>query len=99
MSEPSFWKLERFGDHLERWIDQKRPHPALRKVVIDWTFARYDNPYEGGLRRDKNQPNFYWGRIPGTLHNEHDVVTCGYWIYEETRTVVCYGYASLSLPL
>ncbi len=51
------------------------------------------------MRRDKDQPNFYWGRIPGTLHNEHDVVTYGYWIYEESRTVVCYGYASLSLPL
>jgi hypothetical protein len=99
LSEPSFWRLERFGDNLERWIDQEHPDPALRKVVIDWTFARYDNPYEAGLRRDGNQPNFYWGRIPGTLHKEHFVVTCGYWIYEETRTVVCYGYASLSLPL
>lgn len=99
MSEPSFWRLERFGDNLERWIDQEHPDPALRKAVIDWTFARYDNPYEAGLRRDASQPNFYWGRIPGTLHNDHFVVTCGYWIYEETRTVVCFGYASLSLPL
>jgi hypothetical protein len=44
LSEPPFWKLERFGDNLERWIHQERPDAALRKVVIDWTFARYDNP-------------------------------------------------------
>jgi hypothetical protein len=39
LSEPPFWKLERFGDNLERWIDQEQPDPALRKVVIDWTLA------------------------------------------------------------
>ena len=98
MSEPPFWKLERFSDNLERWIDQEEPPAAVREAVIKWTFARYDDPYKGGLKRDRDQPNFYWGQIPGTLHNDH-VVTCGYWIYESTRTVVCYGYATLALPL
>lgn len=98
MSEP-FWTLERFGDHLESWIDQEQPAPELRKLVLDWTFALFDNPYAAGLRRDSEQPNFYWGGIPGSVHGEHQVVTCGFWIYEETRTVVCYGFATLSLPL
>jgi hypothetical protein len=99
LNEPPFWKLERFGENLERWIDQEQPDPALRRVVVEWTFGRYDDPYQAGLKRDKDQPNFYWGAIPDTLHSEGQVVTCGYWIFEENRTVVCFGYATLSLPL
>jgi hypothetical protein len=52
LSEP-FWRLERFGDQLEHWIDQEQPAPELRKAVIDWTFALFDNPYAAGLRRDR----------------------------------------------
>jgi hypothetical protein len=80
----AFWKPERFGDYLERWIDQEHPDTALRQVVIDWTLARYDEPYKGGLERQPDQPNFYWGQIPGTIRHG-SVVTCGYWICARTQ--------------
>ena len=95
---PPFWTLEGFGERFERWAEQEQPSDRLKGVVLEWIFSRYDTPYGGGLTRQADQPNFYWGQIPGTIENG-SVVTCGYWIYEQTRTVVCYGLASLSLPL
>jgi hypothetical protein len=95
---PPFWALEGFYDLVGRWIGQEQPSADLIDVVLDWTQSLYDDPYRSGLKREPSQPNLYWGQIPGTLHDDH-VVTCGFWIFEATRTLRCYGYATLSLPL
>ena len=98
MTLPSFWRLDDFGIRFDLWADEQGPSEALRRIVLDWTFSRYDDPYAGFSRKVEVGPNFWWGPVPGTIHNG-SVVVCGYWIFEEDRRVRCDNFATLSLPL
>jgi hypothetical protein len=95
---PPFWRLEGFAERFEQWAAEQDPDEDLRIAVARWTFTRYDDPYQGGMKRVPDFPNLWWGQIPGTLRDDH-VVTCGYWIFEEDRRVRCDSYATLGLPL
>ncbi|HEV2888170.1 MAG TPA: hypothetical protein VGX49_14755 [Jatrophihabitans sp.] len=98
MTLPPFWRLDDFGLRFDTWADEQKPDANLRKPVLDWTFTRFDDPYAGFRRMVEVGPNYWWGQVPGTIHNG-SVVVCGYWVFEESRRVRCDSFATLSLPL
>jgi hypothetical protein len=98
MTSPAFWRLDGFGRHFDIWAEEQSPDQVLRRIVLEWIFTRYDDPYAGFKRKREVGPNFWWGPVPGTIHNGA-VVVCGYWIFEEDRRVRCDNFATLSLPL
>lgn len=98
MSSPPFWRLDNFGLRFDAWAADQDPGDELRRVVLEWVFTRYDDPYAGLRRMVDVGPNFWWGPVPGTIRNGA-VVVCGYWIFEEDRSVRCDSFATLSLPL
>jgi hypothetical protein len=91
------WGLLDFFDCLQRWEQVESPSPELRRTVVDWVWARRDNPY-AGVRRQPGFDNLWFGQVPGTLH-AGTVVTCSYFIEESTRIIRCNHILSLSLPL
>lgn len=97
MTLPGFWRLERFDDGLSSWIASHSPQQSIRLAVVSWVCTLYDDPYRARRQLDVGQ-NYWWARVPGTFHDEHQVV-CGYWIFEAERTVRCDSFATLSVPL
>jgi hypothetical protein len=87
------WRLERFADAIEAWIERESPSDEMRLRVVDWVWQRQDDPYRG-MRRD-DLPNLWFGPIPGT-QVRGTVVTCSYWIYEANRTVLCSDICTLN---
>jgi hypothetical protein len=97
MSLPPFWQLIGFAERLDVWAAEQGPSDQLVNVVVQWVYSRYDDPY-ADVQRQPQDPNYWWGSIPGTIHGEAAVV-CGYWIFETDRIVRCDNFATLSLPL
>lgn len=67
-------------------------------MVTEWIVERADDPYAGVKRRTEVATNYWFGSVPGSREGNH-VVVCGYWIYEETRSVRCDNIATLGLPI
>ena len=95
--DPMQWKLVRFEEVINSWMQRELPKDDIRFLVLDWVLGRRDDPY-GGMRRDRDIPNLWFGRVDGT-ESAGTVVTCSYWIFERTRVVRCDQIATLSLPI
>jgi hypothetical protein len=93
----SSWRLDHFGERLDRWKEQEDAPAELVRIVIEWSLTRLDDPYSG-VRREAGFGNLWFGPIPGTVRAD-TVVTCSYWIFARDHVVSCNGYATLSLPL
>ena len=91
------WQLAGFLERLDAWAEQESADDDLRLVVTAWVVSRYDDPYRG-VRREAGTDNLWYAVVPDTMH-EGRVVVCSYWINERSRTLVCNGFASLTLPL
>lgn len=91
------WKLLRFPEVIDAWIEREAPKEGVRLLVLDWALGRRDNPYRR-MRREPAIPNLWFGPVDGTEANGA-VVVCSYWIFEQTRIVRCDQIATLSLPI
>lgn len=69
----------------------------LRWAALAWIMNRHVDPYQG-VRRDSEWENLWFGPIPGTIH-DGQVVCCSYWIEEQTHTVRCNLFSTLSTPV
>jgi hypothetical protein len=98
-SEATPYKLEGFIEWMEIW-EKNEPISAIsgqrRIAVLDWIMSRYSDPY-AGARREPVAENYWSAKIPWTLHDGQMVVCC-FWVYEETRRVVCDQLTTLGLP-
>jgi hypothetical protein len=99
MSEPlpPFWRLERFGEMFDRWEAIDHPSDTRANIVLEWIAARLDTPFLN-MRPEAAIPNLWFGVIPGTREKDGSVMTCSYFILEESRTIVCNSLASLAPP-
>jgi hypothetical protein len=89
--------LEGFAERFELWEKNERCPGDLGLTVLAWTMNRHTDPYKG-MRREPDQPNLWFGEIPGTEH-EGLVVCCSYWIYESQHLIRCNLFSSLSSPV
>ncbi|WP_336214871.1 hypothetical protein [Nonomuraea sp. LPB2021202275-12-8] len=100
VSPNSGWQLVGFEKCLEQW-ELNEPVSAVLDdmglIVADWIFSRASNPYEG-VQREPGFSNLWFGHIPGTFHKGL-VVCCSYWIEEQTSTVRCNMFGTLSWPV
>lgn len=92
------WTLQDFLLRFDQWADQESPSDDLRLEVIAWILSRAEDPYQG-VRRESGFDNLWYGSIPSTHHDRDQVVVCAYWIHEQSRTVRCERFGSLSLPI
>ena len=90
------WKLERFPEAIDAWIERESPNDDMRLIVLEWIMNRHDDPYLG-MRREEGFPNLWFGPIRGTQAGGA-VVTCSYWINERSRTVRCNDICTLNRP-
>jgi hypothetical protein len=91
------WRLVRFPELVDRWIEREAPGDDARLVVLDWILTQSENPYRG-MRRESGFDNLWFGPIRGT-EDGWNVVTCSHWIYERGRIVQCEDICTLSQPL
>lgn len=96
-SEPLRWKLIRFEESIDRWIERESPSDDLRVIVLDWALGQSEDPYRG-MRREEGHPNLWFGPIRNSQVGWRSV-TCSYWIHESTRLVRCNDICTLDLPL
>ncbi len=92
------WALANFAERFDAWADQQKPSDDLRVTVAEWILTRFDDPYLRA-RREPGFDNLWFARVPGSQHDDGNVVVCSYWIHESTRTVSCDSFATLGLPL
>lgn len=92
-----FWEPIGFQDRVAQWIADEQPPVDIVGIVIAWIERHLENPYSGVHRETSIAANLWWGKIPGTLRDDTDVL-CGYWIDEEMRTITCDSIATLSRP-
>ena len=94
------WQLVGFNERLELW-ELNEPGSAVLDdmgfIVARWIMSLADDPYKG-VDRDPDMPNLWFGHIPGTYH-KGQVVCCSYWIEEQTHTVRCNMFTTLSWPV
>jgi hypothetical protein len=95
--EPTGWKLTRFPECIDRWVQREAPNDDIRLRVLDWIMGRHDDPYQG-MRREEGFPNLWFGAIPCT-ESGWAVVTCSYWIHERVRVITCNDICTLNQPL
>lgn len=91
------WKLERFPEIFDRWVQVWSPSDDLRVIVFDWIFTRQDDPYQE-MRREEQIPNLWFGPIPGT-DEPPVVVTCSYYVYDRVKVVRAHDICPLNRPL
>jgi hypothetical protein len=96
MAEP--WRLAGFSDRLDEWISLEAPPDWLRVLVGNWVLSRIEDPY-GGLRRQPDFDNLWFGVVPGSVTEEGTAVACSLWIYERAHAVRCDRIATLSWPI
>lgn len=89
------WRLERFIDHLDYWIDSEHPPDDLRLTVTAWVLTRYEDPYQG-VQRESGFENLWFGQIPNTRIADA-AVACSYWVLAAEHTVRCNSIATLNL--
>jgi hypothetical protein len=94
----TFWQLVNFEDRLNRWLDLERPDPTIRRAVVEWIVDAADNVYAAARRHPEIGSNYWRVNVPKSQH-DGQIVTCCFWVEEETRTVTCDTIATLSLPL
>jgi hypothetical protein len=83
------WSLLRFEPELDAWAERENVPPDLLLPVLAWILDRMDDPYDG-VQRAEGFDNLWHGSIPQTFGLVPGrVVTCSYWIEENTRTVRC----------
>jgi hypothetical protein len=92
------WKLERFVERLDLWVDVTRPSEDLRIRVTEQIFTRMEHPYRG-VKRVAGSDNLWFGVIPGSSHDPGMVVTWAYRIFDSRRAVRCDLIESLSYPI
>lgn len=97
MSVPSSWRLDGFGEGIDRWKAQESPDAELVGRVIRWSLTRLDDPYSG-VQRQAGFDNLWFGAIPGTFRDD-EIVTCSYFIWDQEHVVACNSYATLSWPV
>jgi hypothetical protein len=47
------WKLERFGEFLDAWIEQEKPDEDLSYHVVEWVMTRGRDSVSGCTPRDR----------------------------------------------
>ena len=94
-SQP-LWRLDRFLERLDAWIEQEKPPGDLLLIVLPWIMSRAENPYRG-VRREME--DYWFGEVPDTDDGSGRVVVCSYWVDESRRVVVCDMFATLSRPV
>lgn len=99
-SDASPYKLEGFIEWMEIW-EKNEPISAIsdqrRIAVLEWIMSRFNDPY-AGARRESVGDNYWFAKIPWTFH-DGQVVVCAFWIYEDSRRVVCDQLGTLSWPV
>ncbi len=95
MAEPLRWRLLRFVECIEDWIERDHPPPSVRLIVVDWAHGRDFDPREG-MTEQVEIPNLWFGQVPGTQLGGR-VVTCSYWVFPTTRIVRCNQIVTLRL--
>lgn len=98
MPDERRWTLERFPEELTLWVEREDPADGLVLAVISWIVSRVDDPYSG-VRREPVIPNLWFGHVPGASTEDGLVVSCSYWIHEQTGIVRCNNVGFLSSPL
>ena len=98
MTSGGSWRLIDVQVALDDWTRNESPHPALRRIVIEWLLTRQDDPYLD-VRREPAFDNLWFGAVPRSEHGEHSVVVVSYWISERDHAVRCDQIASLTLPV
>ncbi len=91
------WHLVGFLDRLDDWAARECPPDDLRLVVTGWILTRFDSPYQG-VHRQPGYPNLWYAVVPESHDGNRNVVVCGYWIEESTRTVRCDSFVTLAVP-
>jgi hypothetical protein len=86
-----------FNDAFGAWVRQERPAPDLQRLVFDWIYTRYDDPYQG-VRRERGFPNLWYGAVPNSSRGG-EAVQCAYFIEEREHLVRCDSFATLSEPI
>jgi hypothetical protein len=97
VSDPAGWLLEEFLPRLYVWAEDEFADDDLINVVREWVFTRIDDPYRNAKRSEVAE-NLWFAQIPRSYRGGR-VVTCSFWIYENTRIVSCDGFTSLSVPI
>jgi hypothetical protein len=92
------WRLSRFEERLDDWIDLESPPDDVRAAVTAWILTRVDDPFQGA-RRELGFPNLWTAVVPGSIHRPQSVVVCSYWVSVGDRTVVCNQVATLGHPV
>jgi hypothetical protein len=92
------WRLERFSENFESWIERESPSTDLRILVGTWIWTRTETPYQG-VHRAGGFENLWFGAVPNTDDGLGHVVACSYWIEESRHAVRCDNFATLDLPL
>lgn len=92
------WTLQDFLLRFDQWAAQETPSDDLRLEVIAWILSHAEDPYQG-VRRESGFDNLWYGPIPFTQHDPDQAVICAYWIHEQSRTVRCERFGSLTLPI
>ena len=95
---PAAWRVERFAEHFESWIEREDPATDLRLLVGFWIWTRSETPYQG-VQRAEGFKNLWFGAVPNTDDGLGHVVACSYWIEESRQAVRCDNSATLDLPL
>jgi hypothetical protein len=90
------YRLSNFLEAFDDWTLTESPPQDVRLAVLDWIFTREETPYKG-VKREAGHGNLWWGAVPETQHQGHQVV-CVYWIEEGEHTVRCDSFATLSPP-
>ena len=94
----SEWRVERFDECLDRWIDLEQPPADLRYLVTAWLLSRLEDPYQG-VSREGRFPNLWFGEVPGSEHGNYEGVACSYWIREQDKVVRIDSIATLPRPI
>jgi hypothetical protein len=68
----------------------------LRIVVTEWIFSRVEDPFGGGVRREPDFENLWFGEVPNSHDGKGHVVVCSYWVHAADNIVVCDNFGLLS---
>jgi hypothetical protein len=96
-SAAGLWRLERFDECVERWLDLDDPPSSVRFAVYNWLISRSEDPYQDA-KREPGFQNLWSAQVPGSTYG-HLGVLCAYWIFEIDHRVACESVTSLSEPM
>jgi hypothetical protein len=92
------WHLDRFDERLDWWIRDTNPPQDLVIIVLAWVVGLRRDPFRG-MHRVEGFADHYFGRVPNSDNGAGVAVTCSFMADEETRTIRCDLFGTLTLPI